>query len=84
MTRARISIALLALPALAHAGPEDDVAALVQTTIDHLGGGPTTFAKGATVIGIRANVFDYDTDRNDDRRPSKRNSRGRLRVSCEG
>lgn len=61
MIRARISIALLALPALAHAAPEDDVAALVQTTIDHLGGGPTTFAKGATVIGIRANVFDYDT-----------------------
>jgi hypothetical protein len=55
------SIALLFVPAAAHAGPEADVTAVVQATIDHLGDGPTTFAKGATVIGIRANLFDYDT-----------------------
>ncbi len=56
-----IPIALLLLPAAAHAGPEADVVALVQATIDHLADGPTTFARGASVIGARANVFDYDT-----------------------
>src|ERR1700755_3220787 len=61
MNAAWISLALLLLPALAQAGPQDDVAALVRTTIDHLSDGPTTLAKGATVIGIRANVFDYDS-----------------------
>ncbi|HUJ59747.1 MAG TPA: hypothetical protein VLX92_14685 [Kofleriaceae bacterium] len=56
-----IAIALLAVPRLVHASPQADVAALVQATIDHMGDGPTTLAKGATVIGIRANVFDYDS-----------------------
>ena len=61
MKAALISIAVLALPGLALASPEDDVAALVGATVQHVADGPTTFGKGAIVIGIRANVFNYDT-----------------------
>lgn len=51
----------------ATAGPERDVAArveaLVQTTIDHVAepASAAGFVKGAQVIGIHANVFEFDT-----------------------
>jgi hypothetical protein len=61
MNAARLAIAVVAVPGLAHASPEADVTAVVQATIDHLADGPTTIAKDATVIGIRANVFEYGT-----------------------
>ncbi len=61
MKAALISIAVLAVPGLALASPEDDVAKVVAATVQHLADGPTTFAKGAIVIGIRANVFNYDS-----------------------
>ena len=71
---------LLLMPAAAIAAPEADVAAVVKATIDHLADGPTTFAKGATVIGIRANVFDYDTGK----RLSGANDGSELDVKAHG
>ncbi len=61
MKAALISLAVMAVPSVALASPEDDVGAIVGATVQHLADGPTTFAKGAIVIGIRANVFNYDT-----------------------
>jgi hypothetical protein len=56
-----ITLAVIASPA--HATPETDVETIVRSTIDHLADPASTanLAKGATVIGIHANVFDVDT-----------------------
>jgi hypothetical protein len=47
----------------AAASPEGDVEALVRTTVDHAGdtSSATSFTKDATVIGIHANVFEFDS-----------------------
>lgn len=54
-------MAVAAAPAAA--SPGSDVEALVQTTIDHVADASSaaSFTKGATVIGIHANVFELDT-----------------------
>ena len=52
-----------AAAAPAAASPEGDVEALVRTTIDHVADASSAagFAKGATVIGLRATAFDLDS-----------------------
>jgi hypothetical protein len=47
----------------ASASPEGDVEALVRTTVDHAADASSaaSFTKGATVIGIHANVFELDS-----------------------
>lgn len=47
----------------AAASPATDVEALVRTTIDHVADASSAagFTKGATVIGIHANVFEFDS-----------------------
>jgi hypothetical protein len=62
MNPARLAtIALLAVPGLAHASPGKDVMGLVNDTIDGMADGPKTLASDAIVIGIRGNIFDYGT-----------------------
>lgn len=61
--RARlICVAMAVAAAPAAASSEGDVEALVRTTVDHLADASSAagFAKGAAVIGIHANVFDFD------------------------
>ncbi len=57
------AIAIIVSSVVAHASPETDVEAVVRATIDHLAEASSTagLAKGATVVGIHANVFDVDS-----------------------
>jgi hypothetical protein len=63
MRSSLICVAMIVAAAPAAASPESDVEALVRTTIDHAADASSaaSFTKGATVIGIRANVFDFDS-----------------------
>lgn len=58
-----ICVALIVAAAPAAASPESEVEALVRTTIDHVADASSAagFTKGATVIGIHANVFEFDS-----------------------
>jgi hypothetical protein len=63
MRASLICVAMVVAAAPAAAGPESDVEALVRATVDHAADAASaaSFAKGATVIGIHANVFDFDS-----------------------
>jgi hypothetical protein len=63
MRSSLICVAMVVAAAPAAASPESDVDALVRTTIDHVADASSaaSFTKGATVIGIHANVFDFDS-----------------------
>lgn len=54
---------MMMMAAPAAASPESDVEALVRTTVDHVADASSaaSFTKGATVIGLHANVFDFDS-----------------------
>jgi hypothetical protein len=63
MRSSLICVVMVVAAAPAAASPEGDVEALVRTTVDHIADASSaaSFAKGATVIGIHTNVFDFDT-----------------------
>jgi hypothetical protein len=63
MRSSLICLAIVGSATPTAASPETDIEALVRTTIDHVGDATSAagFVKGATVIGIHANVFDFDT-----------------------
>lgn len=54
---------MIVAAAPAAASPESEVETLVRTTADHAADASSaaSFMKGATVIGIHANVFDFDS-----------------------
>lgn len=54
---------MIVAAAPAAASPAGDVEALVRTTLDHVADASSaaSFTKGATVIGIHANIFDFDS-----------------------
>jgi hypothetical protein len=63
MRSSLICVAIVFAAAPAAASPESDVEALVRTTVDHAADASSaaSFTKGATVIGIHANVFEFDS-----------------------
>jgi hypothetical protein len=63
MRSSLICVAIAAAATPAAASPSSDVEAIVRTTVDHAADASSaaSFTKGATVIGIHANVFDFDS-----------------------